>query len=83
MKWNEPFFAGIAGVKPGTAIFFHDLKHCFFGTALVKLIDTRLCKKTGSDFFFACPLLNLHKSFQLHLVTSVKLAPNSADAYNT
>jgi hypothetical protein len=79
----NPSLRGLQGSSQALRFFFHDLKHCFFGTALVKLIDTRLCKKTGSDFFFACPLLNLHKSFQLHLVTSFKLAPNSADAYNT
>jgi hypothetical protein len=30
MKWNEPFFAGIAGVKSGTAIFFSRPETLFF-----------------------------------------------------
>ena len=75
MEWT--LLAGIAGVKPGTAkkTICRDLKNYFFGTALVKLIDARLCKKKIRLYFvfFACPLLNLPTPPRYPRLSSSKL----------
>jgi len=62
---------------------FQALKKCFLHTSLMKLRPAQLCKKTTfqaleNPFFAAsCQIC------QLHLVTSLLLAANYADACNT
>ena len=51
-----------------------DLKNYFFGTALVKLIDARLCKKKNQAlFFFRMPLVKSANSTSLPRLSSSKL----------
>jgi len=61
MEWTLP--AGIEGAQLGTAKKKNRaLKNCFFGAALVKLRQVRLCKKnncSGSLKKIACLLLHL------------------------
>ena len=72
---------GIEGVKPGTAkkAIFRDLKNCFFGTALVKLRQARLCKKIqflrlSKNVFFRMPLVKSANSTSLPRFSSLQIA---------